>query len=250
MKCPFVIRVCTKCKRILVANKINYRKEKKGKWGLRSSCIKCEKIYTENHKKEISEYKTQWYKNNKNEILNKQKEYYENNREEKLNYQKQHYEKYKDKIINYQRQYYKENKNTISKRSKRYRQENPHIAFNIHNKRRLREESQGNGITKEQWLEMMEFFDFRCAYSGEYLGGTINEHRTIDHIIPLALNGVNEIWNLVPMSRSLNSSKNIKDMLEWYIEQPFYSEERLNRIYEWIEYAYNKWCNGRRIEEE
>ena len=31
MKCPFVIRVCTKCKRILVANKINYRKEKKGK---------------------------------------------------------------------------------------------------------------------------------------------------------------------------------------------------------------------------
>lgn len=244
MKCPFVIKVCTKCKRILVANKINYRKEKKGKWGLRSSCIKCEKKYRDEHKEEISEYKKQWYKNNKNEILNKQKESYENNREEKLNYQKQYYEKCKDKKINYQRQYYKENKNTISKKSKRYRQENPHIAFNIHNKRRLREESQGNGITKEQWLEMMEFFDFKCAYSGEYLGGTINEHRTIDHIIPLALNGVNEIWNLVPMSRSLNSSKNIKDMLEWYKEQPFYSEERLNRIYEWIGYAYNKWCNG------
>ena len=30
-------------------------------------------------------------------------------------------------------------------------------------------------------------------------------------------------------------------MLEWYIQQPYYSEERLQKIYKWCEYALNKW---------
>ena len=30
-------------------------------------------------------------------------------------------------------------------------------------------------------------------------------------------------------------------MEEWYIKQDFYSEERLNKIYEWIEYAKSKY---------
>ena len=31
MKCPFAIKVCTKCKKILVANEINFRKKKDGR---------------------------------------------------------------------------------------------------------------------------------------------------------------------------------------------------------------------------
>ena len=30
-------------------------------------------------------------------------------------------------------------------------------------------------------------------------------------------------------------------MLNWYQKQEFYSEERLQKIYEWQEYAYEKW---------
>ena len=43
------------------------------------------------------------------------------------------------------------------------------------------------------------------------------------------------------MLRNLNSSKKANDMLKWYMQQPFYSDERLNRIYEWEKYAFNKW---------
>lgn len=32
-------------------------------------------------------------------------------------------------------------------------------------------------------------------------------------------------------------------MEEWYQQQEYYSEERLNKIYEWQEYAKNKWNN-------
>ena len=84
----------------------------------------------------------------------------------------------------------------------------------------------------------MSFFDFRCAYSGETLS---KNNRSIDHIVPLNSNGDNMIWNIVPMTRSLNSSKCAKDMLEWYKEQDCYSEARLQKIYDWQEYARKKW---------
>ena len=84
----------------------------------------------------------------------------------------------------------------------------------------------------------MNFFDWTCAYSGEKLN---KDNRSLDHIISIRAGGSNNIWNVVPMLRSLNSSKNDKDMLEWYQEQPFYSEERLQKIQEWQAYARNKY---------
>ena len=84
----------------------------------------------------------------------------------------------------------------------------------------------------------MKFFDFRCAYSGEVLS---KKTRSVDHIVPISTGGDNMIWNMVPMTRSLNSSKRDKDMLEWYKEQDFYDPKRLQKIYDWQEYAYNKW---------
>ena len=89
---------------------------------------------------------------------------------------------------------------------------------------------------------MMNFFEWKCAYSGEKMTMDKSENgRTIDHIIPLDKNGENEPWNCVPMLKSYNSSKSTKDLLEWYLEQPFFSIERLTKIYEWRIYAYWKW---------
>lgn len=87
---------------------------------------------------------------------------------------------------------------------------------------------------------MMMFFDFKCAYSDEYIGGD-SDKRTIDHIIPITKNGEHEVWNCVPMYANYNYSKNNANMLEWYLEQPFFSIERLTKIYEWRIYAYEKW---------
>ena len=41
MKCPYCIKVCNKCGEILVANNMNFAKQKKGKYGLESRCKKC-----------------------------------------------------------------------------------------------------------------------------------------------------------------------------------------------------------------
>lgn len=93
---------------------------------------------------------------------------------------------------------------------------------------------------------MMGFFDWKCAYSGEYIGGD-NDNRTIDHIVPLNNDGEHEIWNCVPMYQSYNSGKRDRNMLEWYLKQEYFSIEKLTKIYEWRIYAYNKWgdINGK-----
>ena len=271
MKCPFIIKKCIKCGRLLVANTINFPRRKDSKDGLRNYCKECNKEigrrYREEHKDELANYKKEYMKTekakeshrkaskkyresengrekrneynkkHKEEMTNYQKEWYENNKDISLERSKKHYKNNRKQKLNYQKQYYKDNKDSVLEYRKEYHKKNPDKAFNSQSKRRSLIEIQEDTFTKEQWLEMMEFFDWRCAYSGEIL----SNNRTIDHIVPLSKNGEHKAYNLVPMLKNLNSSKHTKDMLEWYKEQPFFSEERLNKIYEWQEYAKNKW---------
>lgn len=261
MKCPFVIKKCTKCSKLLIAHESNFRKSKNGKWGLRADCRDCEKKnrkkkeltqeekekrrkyrekYNKENKDKIKEYNDWYRETHKEEIKEAKKKYRENNKEKIRETQRKNYLSHRDERLIYQKEYRETHKEKISERNKKYHQENPHIKFNNSNKRRSKFELQGRGITKEQWYEMMNFFDWKCAYSGEYIGGD-SEFRTIDHIVPIDSGGLNEPWNCVPCFSSYNFSKHINNMEEWYIKQEYYSEERLIEIYTWIEYAYEKW---------
>lgn len=245
MNTPYVFKKCSKCGRWLVASKVNFHKDKSKKYGLRADCKECniaryknyrkenkekiakrEKIYCEEHKEEKREYRKKYYKEHKEEIAEYHKKYNEEHKEERKNWYKEHKEEKREYSKKYNKKYNKTPQGQVA-------------IFNGRNKRRQREEQQGNGITKEQWLKMMEFFDWKCAYSGKSVSGERN--RSIDHIIPITKGGAHEIWNCVPMDRSLNSSKHTKDLEEWYTQQDFYNENRLNKINEWRKYAYNKW---------
>ena len=214
MNIPYVMRKCTKCGKWFVASHYNFYKSKKSKWGLSSRCKECDKI--------------------------KSKVFRDNNKDYIKDYNKNYRENNKGKKGYYNKKWYKENKEKAIECSMNWKKNNPEKIFNYEVKRRSKEENQGNGITKEQWLEMMKFFDFKCAYSDEYIGGD-SDKRTIDHIIPITKNGEHEVWNCVPMYSNYNTSKYNKNMLEWYLKQPFFSIERLTKIYEWRIYAYEKW---------
>ena len=97
------------------------------------------------------------------------KQWREEHKEERLEYMKQYYEEHKEEKLEYNKQWHKNN---------------PEKLFNKHNKRRSKLENQGRGITKEQWYEMMNFFDWKCAYSGEKMESNKTANgRTIDHIV-------------------------------------------------------------------
>lgn len=233
MICPYNVKVCTKCKKILIAHKINFNKgSNRSKYGLSSICRECDRERQIKYK----ENKRIWKEKNPNY----DKQYYQDNKEEKLQKANNYYYENRENILEKRKLYRETHKEEISERQKSYHKNNPQTSINQNNKRRQREENQGGGISKEQWLEMMIFFEWCCAYSGEYIGGN-SEHRTIDHIISLSKGGLNEIWNCIPCYDIYNYNKHTKEMEEWYKCQSYFLEKRLNKIYEWIEYAYNKW---------
>ena len=198
------------------------------------------KQYYEDNKDKIAEYHKQWYEDNKDKIAERDKQYYEDNKDKIAERGKQYYKDNKDKHSEYMKQWYEDNKDKVREYGKKYRDspQGQAVSFNRSCRRRTKEQNQGNGINKMQWLEMMKYFNWECAYSGETLK---DNTRSIDHIKPLVKGGEHEVWNTVPMYRPYNSSKRDKKMEDWYQEQDFYSEERLKKIYEWQEYAYNKY---------
>ena len=231
MNCPYSAKICTKCKELLIVCELNFTRRKDSKDGFRNECKRCKtkynKQYREEHKEVLAEKRKEYYEENKEVLAEKRKEYYEEHKEEILIVNKQYREEHKEEMAEYKKQWNKKNQ---------YRR------FNSHNKRRQLEENQGRDITKEQWYEMMCWFDWCCAYSGKYIGGdNTDKKRTTDHIIPISKGGLNEPWNCIPCFANYNYSKNTRNMLEWYIQQEFYSEERLINIYAWCEYAWNKW---------
>ena len=259
MKCPYVMKICSKCEEILHVSR--YYKKKSCKYGVDGTCKECckkksnkyyeehrderlkyAKDYREEHKDDIKEYKN----NNKEKFdeYNKeyQKKYREEHKEERKEYDKKYREEHKEERSEYFNKYYEEHKEELKEYNYKWRNDNPEKLFNNSSKRRFKENTQGDGISEEQWYEMMKFFNWTCAYSEEYIGGSNNKNiRSIDHIVPLDNGGEHEVWNCVPMLKSYNSQKRISNMLEWYLKQPFFSIERLTKIYEWRIYAYEKW---------
>lgn len=235
---------------------LNFSKDKKGKYGLYSQCKECRSAYIKKYNKKYREenkekiakqrkkYDKKYYEKHKEELAKRSKIYREEHKEERAEYDKKRYKEHKEEKREYDKKYYQEHKEAIAEQKKKYNKtpQGQVVIFNGVNKRRQREEQQGNGITVEQWLEMMNFFDWKCAYSGEYIGGD-SDNRTIDHIVPIVKGGEHEVWNCVPMYAPYNFSKYNKDMEEWYSQQDFYNEDRFNKINGWIKYAYNKWGN-------
>ena len=220
-----LFKKCSKCGEILHVSK--FHKIKNGKYGVMKICKECRKIYEkkyrDEHREEISEYN---------------KKYREEHKEERKEYDKKYYEEHKEEKSIRFKKWYKENKEERDRYCKNWQRNNPHVGFNSNGRRRSRLENQGNGITKEQWFECFEFFNWECAYSGIQL---TKDNRSIDHIVALDNGGEHEIWNCVPMKKGYNTSKHTKDMLNWYLEQEYFDIERLTKIYEWRVYAYWKW---------
>ena len=221
MNCPYPARLCTECGKLLIVCPNNFAKKKGGKYGFASKCKKCRSEYHQKYKEHDNSRNAKYYKKNKEKILKRQQEYKNNNLE---------------KVKEQNRQ-----------KNKRYRERHPETSVNVAAKRRFKEETQGSGLTTEQFLDMMNFFEWKCAYSGtKFSSHNEKKDRTIDHIIPLNKNGEHEVWNMIPMYSSYNYSKRDCDFLEWYKSQDFFDEKRLNKIYEWQKYAKNKYKNNKR----
>ena len=178
------------------------------------------------YRKENAEYFKEYYKENAEKIKEYNKENAEKRKERKKKWDKENAEKIKE--------YNKENAEKIKERMKEYLQTpaGKEASARRAHKRRALKAKNGGSYTSEQWKICLEYFDNRCAYTGEVL-----DSLEIEHILALSKGGTSYIWNLCPSNKAPNRSKNNKDLETWYRKQEYFSEERLEKIYKWQEFA-------------
>lgn len=86
-------------------------------------------------------------------------------------------------------------------------------------------------FSHQEWKECLIFFQGECAYCG----GTPRKGQrlTRDHLDPISNGGRTIQSNIVPACSSCNSSKGATEWREWYMAQPFFSQERMNKVFKW-----------------
>lgn len=86
-------------------------------------------------------------------------------------------------------------------------------------------------FSHEDWKQALLYFGGECAYCGAT--PRKGQLLTKDHLHPVSKGGATISSNIIPACRSCNSSKNNVDWKDWYMSQPFFSQERMNRIFKW-----------------
>lgn len=86
-------------------------------------------------------------------------------------------------------------------------------------------------FSHQDWKEVLIYFNGECAYCGCTPRRSVK--LTKDHVVPISTGGRTVPSNMVPACSSCNSSKNSEEFKTWFMKQPFFSQERLNRVFKW-----------------
>jgi hypothetical protein len=83
-------------------------------------------------------------------------------------------------------------------------------------------------LAKKRFREhIYEAWCHKCGYCEELA-------TSLDHVIPRFKSGSSNRNNLVPACRRCNTSKASTKMEEWYEQQEFFSQARMDRIKSWM----------------
>lgn len=170
--------------------------------------------------------------------LEKQQEYHNKKRDIILVKKREYNKRRAKEIADYNKKYYNLNSESIKQRVKEWENKNPikykELSINQYHKRQARLKNLIHSFTKQEWEECKSYFkneqgELECAYCGKKL-----KRATQDHFIPVSKGGHYIKSNIIPVCQSCNSSKCDKDFKEWYLERIFYSKEREDKVYKYI----------------
>lgn len=83
-------------------------------------------------------------------------------------------------------------------------------------------------LAKKRYKQSIyEAWDHKCAYCEDTA-------TSLDHIVPRFRSGSSNRNNLVPACRRCNTSKASSKVDEWFSNQEFFSQVRMDRINNWI----------------
>ena len=185
--------------------------------------------YRQAHKEELLQKQRASYAAHKDEInaRRRQDKAKEKNRERMRQYRQtsknkayakdqkaQYYQSHRIEALEKRRQYYEANKEEINADRRQYRKEHPEELSGIDrahkHKRKAQKKAVGGSYTPQQIQEQLKRQKARCHYCKVKL-----EKYHVDHVIPLARGGSNDIHNIVLACPTCNMHKHDKLLHEW-----------------------------------
>ena len=89
-------------------------------------------------------------------------------------------------------------------------------------------EATSSSEAKRKWRQSIkDKWNNKCAYCGN------DENLTLDHITPRSKGGSDRVTNVICACKKCNHSKGQTSWYDWYLQQPFFTTERLSDIIEW-----------------
>lgn len=211
------IKICTKCLELKSVSEFN--KSKKGLGGKRSECKSCESVYRSDNKARIAKTTKKWRENNAEYLKGYQKEYREKNRDRILKVEREYYYKNRERRSLYYRKWIEENADRKSAMDLEYERNNPEKKSLYRQRRRARRANLPDTLTHEQQEEILERFEGGCSLTAD------TEDIQMDHVIPLSIgHGGTVFGNIIPLRASLNSSKQDRNIFDWFAD----NKERFN----------------------
>ena len=160
------------------------------------------------------QYQKQYHKNNKEKKSKYHKEYYKNNKVKWKDYVESWRKVNHEKMLKQGRKRYQNNREMNLEKIKNYFKTEEGRAN--HQRAKIKRKTiMGNIIntlTSQEWLDILEEYNYKCAYCGIEFNENILPEK--DHIIPISKGGNNTKENIVPSCRSCNAKKGDKILLE------------------------------------
>ena len=210
--------------------------------GLTTECKPCKKAHRKPepyNSESACKRQKKYYQKHKENILEKAKEYGVLHKEDKREYNRKYLQENFAKIVERQKMLARANPEKYKAMLKKSREKlkNSPVRYakalksKIASERRRRAKKRNceARLTASEYDSCLEFFNYKDAYTGLEM-----QTITQDHVVPLAKQGKHIKQNIVPCDLPINASKGKKDLLEWYPLQPFFSEERLAKINQWM----------------
>lgn len=194
-----------------------YEKAYRNKPEQKTKRAKKNKIWREKNTERVKQSKKMYREENLEHCKEKSKKYRAENREKLNKYSSEKYYENREDVLAEMRERYENDpqfKAEIKVRRHRYRKQNADkiAASNKLRQDRMKSNKTVDPITAERWLEILDYFDYRCAYCQPKRVRLVN-NLTMDHVEPVSLGGTNDWFNIVPACRSCNSKKSNRYLL-------------------------------------